>query len=211
MSTPSEPVVGQVVHLLQHWGDGTVPPSLRLKPSLSATAKVWIACGLTAITVAGEFLISTLWVFPTPGLWFSLLFTAFAGGVTIAFWMAFVGSIQTGRERDRVSTQWARAYRDARYSDGTVVRRAITTNESGAVWQFSLTVESDLATFDATWHTRTSPTELLQSQVPGVGAAARVWCLDDNADAPPLVVEVLDPTVVARGPDRGPTVSKHVD
>lgn len=70
-------------------------------------------------------------------------------------------------------------------------------------------VETDRAIVHGTWRSRTSPAELLQPQVPGMGASARVWRLENGADSAPLVIEVQDPTVVAQGP--GATVSKYVD
>ena len=201
---------GHVVHLLQHWGEAAPPASLRVKRKLGPAARIALVLVLIIAAICCIAGIVALWTNPTPGWWFSLLFTVMLAGLCLALWGAYFGAMRSGTDRERAAARWTQTLGDVRARSGVVVARSVGTSEDGSVSQFTLTVRTeDGATVEGVWRPRTTR-PLLQSQVPGVGASARVWSIPAAATtAEPLVIEVLDPTVVADAATTG--VDKYVD
>jgi hypothetical protein len=202
MST-STPPDGHVVHLLQHWGDDAAPVSLRLKPKLSSASRIGLGVLVAVAAALAVCLILILWIFETPGWWFSLIFTLMVGGFALGIGVAYVEALRSGVRREQASARWAEILSEVRGSPGIVVSRDVATREDGAVPRFALTVRTergDLVTGE--WRPQPSANSLLQSQVPGVGAHVRVWRVEGSPDSDPLVIEVLDPTVA---PDTDPS------
>lgn len=203
---------GHVVHLLQHWGDGGPPAELRVKPPLGSSARVALTVLLSAVTAFGLFLLVILWTHPTPGWWFTVLFTVMIGGLLLALWASYRVALRSGADRQRAAVRWIEIRDAARSSPGVIVNRTVNTSDDGSVSSFELVVRTDPGlTVAGVWRPRSvlqsgSVRSLLQPQVPGVGAVARVWRV---AEAEPLVIEVLDPTVAADAGASG--VDKYVD
>lgn len=185
---------GHVVHLLQHWGDETPPEDLRIKGALGAGARAAFAAAAVAASLVAVALVIVLWTSETPGWWFSLLFTVILLGLSTALWAVYAGSLRTGRERSVAVSQWAESFASARPLAATVLDRTVSTREDGEVGTFDLTVTGGTT---ATWRPQSASARgLLQTQVPGVGAAVRVWQVPGAPAEHPLVVEALDPSVV---------------
>lgn len=201
---------GHVVHLLQHWGQAAPPASLRVKRKLGPSARVALVLVLSVAAILCLASIIALWTNPTPGWWFSLLFTVMLGGLCLALWGAYFGAVRSGADRERAAARWTETLGAVRARSGVVSARSVGTTEDGSVSQFTLTVRTeDGATVAGVWRPRTKR-PLLQSQVPGVGASARVWSVPAAATtAEPLVIEVLDPTVAADAATSG--ADKYVD
>ena len=187
-------IQGHVVHLLEQWGDGTPPADLRTAGAMKALTRAVLAVLLVVASIVTVVLVWVLWTNETPGWWFSLLFTLFLVGMAVALWAVCAAAIRTGRERAVARTRWSESLGRVRYTPGTIVARDVSTIEDGTVSAFELTVDAgDRLT--AEWRPRfVKP--LLQTQVPGVGAAVRVWRSPDAPADHPLVVEALDPSVV---------------
>lgn len=188
-----------VVHLLQHWGEAAPPSDLRTAGRMPGGARAGLAVALAAATLGAGFLVLVLWTTDTPGWWFSLLFSVFIVGLVIGLWAVYVGSIREGEVRAAAQARWAAALGDVRHEDGTVVARDVKTLEDGSVARFEVTVSTAAGdSVGGTWTRRSaSAVSLLQPQVPGAGAAARVW----RAPGSPVVIEVLDPSAVPGNPD----------
>ena len=200
ISTPRD---GHVVHLLQHWGDAAAPMSLRVKPKLGSGSRMALGLLVTVAAALAVYLILILWIFETPGWWFSLIFTVMVGGFALGIGLAYVEALRSGVRRERASARWAEILSEVRGSTGIVVSRDVATREDGAVPRFALTVRTERgALVTGEWRPQPSANSLLQSQVPGVGAHVKVWRAERSPDSDPLVIEVLDPTVA---PDADPS------
>ncbi len=159
---------------------------------MGLTARVLLAVLLAASGVLAVALVVVLWTGETPGWWFSLLFTVIIVGLDVALWAAYVASIRNGTEAVAAQARWNAALSSVRMLPGTVTARTVATIEDGTVDAFDLTVDAGHPV-TAAWKRR-SRVGLLQTQVPGVGAPVRVWTTAVAGD--PIVVEVLDPSVV---------------
>jgi len=209
MSTATPPD-GHVVHLLQHWGDSLAPVSLRTRPKLSPTSRVILAVLLVMTALVAVYLVVTLWTLETPGWWFSLLFTVIILGLTFGLWFGFVEALRSGARREQASSRWTEIREAVSSSPGVLVSRNVVTSEDGTVPRFDVTVRTaDGSLVTAIWNPQSSSRYLLQSQVPGVGSTVRVWRNESGPDLDPLVIEVLDPTVLG-GAD-GTGVSQYAD
>lgn len=198
------------MHLLQHWGDAVPPVGLRIRPKLGLTTRILLGVLLAIATAAGSFMVILLWVLPTPGWWFSLLFTIIIAGLLLGLCFGYAGALRSGVEREAASARWAATFSAVRPSSGVVVARDVGTSEDGSVSRFDLTVRTEHgATVTGVWRPRSSNRSLLQPQVPGVGGRARIWRIDGATDFEPLVIEVLDPTVATDVAGSG--VDKYVD
>lgn len=197
------------MHVLQHWGDTRPPAELRIRPRLAPAAIIALAVLLSAEAVLSLYLIVVLWTTPTPGWWFSLLFSIMLVGMTLGFWAGFIVAMQAGAGRERASARWTETVHAVRDSPGVIVSRDVATSDDGSVLRFELTVRtSQASTVTGTWRPRSASPRLLQSQVPGVGASARVWRVGAAADEP-AVIEALDPTVTAHADGSG--IDKYAD
>lgn len=186
--------VGQVVHLVREFSSQP-PPALGLPTRLTVIARAILGFGLMIATLGVGALVYQLWMDQNPpGLWFQLLFTAFPGLVLVGFWFGYLSSFgDAGKERD-VEQRWIDLRGSARLSHGTVDDRRVRTSESGTVVAFVLEIIGDGERFSAQWQAGGGNGDsLLQPQVPGVGSPVNIWRTTPDG---PLLVEVLDPTVV---------------
>jgi hypothetical protein len=196
---------GHVVHLLQRWGDEAPPADLRIGGAMSAGARAAFAVLLVVASLVACGLVVVLWANETPGWWFSLLFSVILVGLAVVLWAVYVAAIRTGTERALASTRWSESQGGLRQVAGTVLSRDVSTLEDGSVSRFELTVSGGVT---GEWRPqRASSRGLLQTQVPGVGAAARVWLVPGAPAGHPVVIEVLDPSVVPGSDD----VAKYAD
>lgn len=198
MTPPPSASVGQVVVLLERWPDPVPPAELPIRGAMRAGARVVFVVLLVLATVVGAGTVVPLWTLPTPGVWFSVLFTVFIAVVVVVLWLVYIGALAHSASRARARTRWRAAAGRIERLDGTVVARTVSTIEDGGVDRFELTVDTSQGRSSATWERPTARSRmLLQTQVPGVGASARVWRIRQAGAEDPLVVEILDPSVVA--------------
>lgn len=159
-------------------------------------ARVVFVVVLLLATVVGAGSAVPLWTMPTPGVWFSLLFTVFIAVVVVVLWAIYIGSLAHSAERVRAHARWRGAAGRIERLDGTVASRTVSTIEDGGVARFELVVDTTAGRVRAAWERATAGAPmLLQTQVPGVGARTRVWRIRDASPDDPLVVEVRDPSV----------------
>ncbi|GAB3402153.1 hypothetical protein GCM10027515_11560 [Schumannella luteola] len=197
----AEPLPGHVVRLLTRRDDASIPPAeLPAPPRLRGGARAVVAVIGAIFTAAGLSGVATLWIFPGPGLWFSLLFTLFLLVLVVAGWAAFVATGHVARAERRAADQWRTARPRIVAQPGFVEERHVALGDDGAVLGF--TVRVAVLGRDpvlARWTSPRGASPLLQPQVPGEGARADVW-LDPAADAAhPLVVDLADPTLASPG------------
>lgn len=198
------------MHLLQHWGRAVPPVDLRIRPKLGLTARILLGVLLAIAAAVGSFMVILLWVMPTPGWWFSLLFTLIIAGLLLGLCVGYAGALRSGAEREAASARWVATLSAVRPSSGVVVARDVGTTEDGSVSRFEVTVRTEYGTtVTGVWRPRSATRSLLQPQVPGVGGRARIWRIEGATDAEPLVIEVLDPTVATDVTGSG--VDKYVD
>lgn len=186
--------VGQVVHVVREFS-AEPPAALGLPTRLTVAAKAILGVGLVLATLAVGGLVYQLWMAADPpGLWFQVLFTAFPGFVLFGFWFGYLASFgDAAKERD-AERRWSELSGSARLEHGTVDDRRVRTSETGNVTAFVLEITGDGAPFSAQWQAGGGNGDaLLQPQVPGVGSPVHVWRTVPDG---PLLVEVLDPTVV---------------
>lgn len=182
--------------LVERWSDPVPPVDLPVRSPLRASSRVALVVLLVLVDLVGVGLVALLWTEPTPGWWFSLLFTLVMITGAVVLWIGYLGSVVLGAERERARTSWADAHGRHEQLDGTVSSRTVSTIEDGTVNTFTLAVDTAKGKVRATWERPTSRSPmLLQSQVPGVGARARVWRIRDAEEDAPVVVEVRDPSV----------------
>lgn len=201
-STPAAP--GQVVALVERWSHASPPTELPGRTPLRRGARVVLVALLVLASLVGAGSVVPLWTTSTPGLWFSLLFTVFIAALVAALWIAYAGAVAQSAARERARARWRRAGGRIERRDGSVVARTVSTIEDGTVERFELTVEIGARPLTAAWERPTARTRtLLQTQVPGVGAPCRVWCIRGGQDDDPLVVEVQDASVRPSTPAAG--------
>lgn len=178
---------------------------------MSTAARVTYALLLVAASVLCCYLVFLLWTSETPGWWFSLLFTVMLVGLTVALWAVYLAAIRTGNERERARSRWLESVEQVQPSTGVIVAREVNTLEDGVVHRFELTVASPSGDrVHGLWQGRLSGVpRVLQSQVPGVGASARVWRSPHATEDDPLVIEALDPSVGDEVAGAG--IRKYVD
>ncbi|MFD6054568.1 hypothetical protein [Agromyces sp. NPDC060279] len=188
-----------IVHLVERLDadpGATAPAALRLPRRLGTGGRiafVVVSLAASAGTATG---IVLLWTEQTPGWWFSLLFSVLLGALGLMPWLVLLGSITAARQDVAAQTAWRTARERATASSGRVVARRTQLAEEGTPTSFELDVElADGSRLTAEWQLERATQRLLQSQVPGVGAAARVWRAAGMPEAP-VVVEVADPSVV---------------
>ncbi|GAB3617703.1 hypothetical protein GCM10027416_22600 [Okibacterium endophyticum] len=157
---------------------------------------------LSAASVLSGWLVLILWTMDSPGWWFSLLFTVLLVLVVAGFWAVYSDAVRSGRERARAQARWLESSNSVRSVPGVIMARDVATLEDGRVHRFAVTVAlSPDVRVSGLWHSRASDSEpILQSQVPGVGAAARFWHVPGSPADWPFVIETVDPTVVVRTP-----------
>lgn len=184
-----------VVHLvegLDSTESATAPEVLRLPRRLGTGGRVAFALVNVVAAVSAALGIVLLWREETPGWWFSALFSVLLGALALVLWLAFFGSIAAAREDRAAQEAWAAVREHAVPEPGRVVTRRVGLAEEGTPTSFELDValaSGDVQT--AHWRLERASQRMLQTQVPAVGAPARVWRA--SADAP-VVIEVADPS-----------------
>lgn len=188
-----------VVHLTPAFAPAvSAPGDLDYPRRMGRVGRVFFALANVVVTAGSAALLALLWTAETPGWWFTAIFTVMTGGVPVALWAIFAGSLQeAGRERGQ-QARWADTRHRARAEPGRIVSRDVSLTEHGGVSSFELVVTvAGGASIRARWRPDSlSRGSLLQPQVPGVGAEARVWRVPDDEPEGPVVVEVTDPTVI---------------
>ncbi|UZF59322.1 hypothetical protein LH935_28485 (plasmid) [Gordonia polyisoprenivorans] len=183
------------VVLVERWTDSGPPAELPVRGPLRTRHRIVIVMLLVAATTVGTATVVALWTTPTPGWWFSLLFTSLSIVLVGALWLGYVGAVAQSSERARASHRWAEANGNIVGFDGTVAARTVSVIEDGTIESFTLTVKTLAGQVHAAWERRTGRSPmLLQTQVPGVGARARVWRIVGAEESEPMVIEVQDPT-----------------
>ncbi|WP_157498932.1 hypothetical protein [Lysobacter sp. Root604] len=204
MPTPSthDYADGHVIHLLPRLETASslerAPEALRLPRRMSVAGRRSFAL-MNAIASAGAaWALHLLWTSDTPGAWFNLIFTVMIGGLTAALWALLIASIRQAKHEARLQAAWRAMGPNAIATTGRVSERRWTLAEDGAVASFALVVQiPGDRPISGQWHPEHSREHLLQTQVPGVGAQARVWCAPNALGDTPRVIEVADPSVVA--------------
>ncbi|MFB9308173.1 zinc transporter ZupT [Agromyces hippuratus] len=192
----------RVVHLIERFDAADrAPESLLLPKRMRTRGRVLSALAGLVATVGAAAALVLLWTDGTSEWWFNLIFTVMICGIPVAVWAMLVGSIQEAGVERTMQEAWQEHRDHARAEHGSVADRRIALSDDGSVCSFDLVVT--LGTGEAlagSWRPHTSSGRpLLQTQVPGIGAAVRVWLIADavvDPGASPVVIEVADPTVV---------------
>ncbi|OLR91861.1 hypothetical protein BJP25_23785 [Actinokineospora bangkokensis] len=191
MSAPA----GQVVVLVDRWPDPSPPSELPVRGPLRTASRVLLVALLVLAAAVGVEAIVLLWTEPTPGWWFSLLFTLVLTALVAALWIAYLGAVAHSAERTRARTRWAEATDRIELLDGTIRTRTASTIEDGGIDSFTLVVTTTRGQVRGRWERPTSRSPMLpQTRLPEVGARARVWRLRDADDDAPVVIEVRVPS-----------------
>lgn len=193
---------GHVIHLVPRLeaaaSPGQAPTALQLPRRMGPTGRLLFALMCASASVCAAWMIYELWTHETPGWWFNLIFTAMIGGLAIALWAILAGSIRQARYETDLQTAWCAVAPTAIAMAGRVSDRYWALAEDGAVMSFDLTVQvADGGSVSGEWHPELSRGQLLQTQVPGIGADVRIWLAPNDAPDAPLLIEVADPSVVA--------------
>lgn len=195
MTAPRSRPAVHAVRLLDRWTDPVAPAALPVADRMRSGTRVVLTVLLLAATAAVFFLSRELWTGDTPGWWFNALFTVLLGGLVLALWGGFLAALVDGRTRTLARARWADGASTATALNGTIAARTVSTLEDGQVHAFDVTVVFGTGRATASWKMNTRGSNpLLQSQVPAVGAAARIWRLSGATDDDPLVVDVVDPS-----------------
>lgn len=191
-----------VVHLVPRLDPaappGPPPETLALPHRMGRAGRVSFALSNAAISAGAVWALYQLWTEQTPGWWFNLIFTVMIGGLTLALWAILRVSIQQAEHEVRLQAAWRDIGPRAVATAGRVTERHCVLAEGGEVMRFELVVQAaGGALIGGQWQPANARLYLLQPQVPGVGAAVRIWRAPDAPDDAPVVIEVADPSVVA--------------
>ncbi|MFK4790077.1 hypothetical protein [Microbacterium sp. ZW T5_56] len=186
---------GHVVRFVPPGSDEPAPSTLPIVRPLRRSARVIIAVLLVAAAVVAAGSIFLLWTEPTPGVWFSLLFTVMITGLVTALVLAYIGAVRDGRARAEARDLWSRAPKRA-VEHARVIAREVSTQEDGQVGSFEVTVLMDGGNeVRGRWSLPTASSRaILQSQVPVIGQRVRVWRLAAGSGDGAHVIDVVDPS-----------------
>lgn len=192
---------GHVIHLVPQLGPAgspaQAPGSLRLPERMGTAGRIGFGLLNLVASIGAAWAIVQLWTGQTPGWWFNLIFTVMLGGMALALWAILIGSIQQAKLERELQARWREIGPTAVADAGRVSERRWSLAEDGSVSSFALVLRfDDGLCLEGLWRPEDSSQRLLQTQVPGVGAHARVWRAANAAAAAPLVIEVADPSVV---------------
>lgn len=192
---------GHAIHLVPRLSPAgslaRAPESLRLPARMGVAGRIGFGLLNLVVSIGAAWAIVRLWTDQTPGWWFNLIFTVMLGGVALALWAILIGSIQQAALERELQALWRKIGPTAVAAAGRVSERRWALAEDGSVSSFALVVRlDDGLCLEGLWRPENSGQRLLQTQVPGVGAHARVWRAANAAAAAPLVIEVADPSVV---------------
>ena len=149
--------------------------------------------GLVSVVAASA--VVGLWVAPTPGWWFSLLFSGLAAAALAVLWSGFARSARRSSARAQARARWVEASGDLEQLEGTVALRRASTIEDGTVDSFEVGVETSAGRVFGRWERASARAPMLPaSQLPEPGARARVWRIRGAEEDAPLVVEVRNPS-----------------
>ncbi|USQ80155.1 hypothetical protein NF556_00375 [Ornithinimicrobium faecis] len=195
----THPPAGHIVRFVDRLDHPTTPPAeLPVPRRVNGAGRVLVGIALAAAAVGSTLVIRTLWTEGSPGWWFSALFTVFIALVALGLGIAYVGWLRRIGEERSASAAWRAAIAGVRGEPGTVTHRDVRLGEDGDVLGITMTVRTaGGAVVGASWRPTGEVRRLLQPQVPGVGSSARVW---RAPGAGPVLVDVLDPTVVRAAP-----------
>lgn len=196
-----------VVHRLQHPHDGAAPRDLRLRPSSSPSKKAWLRALAVAVAVICAAVAAILWIFATPNGWhipINLFWSIVLGLIAIAGGVGAHEYSSNSSQRSAATARWDATSAHVVSVPALVVARDAGTSDEGDVVRIELTVESeDGARFRGKWRARGGTPRVLQTQIPGIGSAATVWRISDGVAEDPIVIEVVDPTVIQHGKSAG--------
>jgi len=194
-----EAPVGHVVHLVRSFGDAGAPERIGFGRPMPTVGR-WTVWALLAIaSIGAAILLFNLWM-SNPQWWFNVIFTImpvlFLGGCA----MAVVGSGRRARAEALLAERWAQIRHRATPTEGRVTDRAVALLDNGGASSFALMVtDPSGAQVHARWH-RSNPDNqsdtLLQTQIPAIGSAARIWSVGMPDAEALVIVEALDPSVV---------------
>ncbi|MDF2667304.1 MAG: hypothetical protein K0R81_3154 [Microbacterium sp.] len=193
MDATAEVPVGQVVVLVDRWSQAA-SAELPLRRAVSTRAHVvrWVLMVLVSVLAVPA--VVDLWVEPTPGWWFSLLFSVLAAVALAALWWGFAGSMRGSGARAKARERWLEASGDLEQLEGAVAFRRASTIEDGTVDSFELGVETSAGRVRGRWERASAGAPMLPaSQLPEPGAPARVWRIRGAEEDAPLIVEVRNP------------------
>lgn len=196
MSPADEPSGLGVVRFVAVLDPAAPPQELPLPRRLGGFGRTILALVFAAATALGTVGAVELWTLPTPGTWFSILFTVFIAALVAAAWFAFATALRRAqRERD-ASARWLREVGELTAEGGRIVDRFVNLGDDGDVAAFEFTVAMTAPgspPVSASWEPLAGLRKLLQPQLPGVGSRVLVWRAPGSSR---LVVDVLDPTRV---------------
>ncbi|WP_144064262.1 hypothetical protein [Leucobacter sp. OAMLP11] len=194
MNPGDEPSGLCVVRFVAALDPAAPPQELPLPRRLGGLGRAILALVFAAATQLGTVGAVELWTMPTPGTWFSVLFTVFIAALVAAAWFAFATAFRRARRERDASARWLRELGSVIAEDGRIVDRFVNLGDDGDVAAFEVTVEiAGSAAASAQWEPLAGLRKLLQPQLPGVGSRVLVWRAPGS---PRLVVDVLDPTRV---------------
>ncbi|GGA08013.1 hypothetical protein GCM10011333_08530 [Sediminivirga luteola] len=188
------------------------PESLRYRRRMNARTRtvLHLLAATGSIGIAG--LVAWAWLSPQIRLDTALTLTVFLVPWVVIGGPYLMHLAASARSERHAQELWRDHGRRARRFAGTVTDRDVRTTDEGQVSLFRVRVTGlPAAVFPggevaAAWRPFPRAGDyLLQSQVPGAGAPARVWRVPGLPDSP-VVVELTDPTVVTPAPGGGEVV-----
>lgn len=201
------PLEQHQVHLLLRPYRDKTPPRLALKPAMTAAgrgAMFFFSFLLAAGLVVGVVLI---WRFGTAAEWEvsspwqiapNLLFTVMLGGLALGMVTLPIGASRRAAQREDARHYWDASLAQVRSQPATVISRRAGDAEGGGLAHIYLTVESAHGErYRGVWQPIDGRTgNVLQSQVPPLGAHAVLWRVPGADASTPHVIEVFDPTAI---------------
>ena len=202
------------VHLLHRPYQASAPPRLRIKVALSSANRGWmysLSFLLAAVLLAGTVL---LWRTATAQSWgvnppwhilINVIFTVMLCGLAVVAVSLAIAAGRSSGNRARALHTWEDLLPQVRAHPATVISRRAGDSEGGGLVRIELTAQTaEGDRVRGVWAPiRGASGNVLQSQVPPIGAAAVVWRVPGADASAPLVIEVFDPTAIPTGGPAG--------